>query len=276
MENSESVPAALSIVGPGKVGTSIASAARRAGIDVALVDRSCDASVFSGDTVLLCVPDAAIEQVARKVGQAVGGPRLIGHVSGATSLEPLEAGGATEGCFSIHPLQTLPHGKSDLSGAPAAMAGSTPVARTYAENLARTLGMVPFAVAEGDRSTYHAAASMASNFLVALEESAAGLLEGIDIDDPREVLAPLVRRSLENWIEHGAAALTGPIARGDEGTVRRHREALLRARPDLLPLYDVLAGATRSISTATVPEATEGRAATRSPEERPPTTSGAR
>ena len=91
---------------------------------------------------------------------------------------------------------------------------------------------------------------MASNFLVTLEQSAAELLGGIGVENPRQVLAPLVRRSLENWISDGPEALTGPIARGDETTVRRHREALSDRQPRLLPLYDALADATREMAGA--------------------------
>jgi predicted short-subunit dehydrogenase-like oxidoreductase (DUF2520 family) len=110
--------------------------------------------------------------------------------------------------------------------------------------------MEPFEVAEEDRATYHAAASIASNFLIALEESAAGLLGDIAVERPREVLAPLVRRSLENWIEHGPAALTGPIARGDVVTVERHRDALRRSDPGLLAMYDAMAERTSLIAGA--------------------------
>ena len=81
--------------------------------------------------------------------------------------------------------------------------------------------MVPFDVPEESRAAYHAAAAIASNFLVALETSAEELLEAAGVEDARELLAPLVLRTAANWAERGAAALTGPIARGDEATVTR-------------------------------------------------------
>ena len=90
--------------------------------------------------------------------------------------------------------------------------------------------MRPFEIPEERRAAYHAAASIASNFLVALEESAAGLLAEAGAPDARELLAPLVLRTAANWSERGAAALTGPIARGDEATVARHLEALRETR----------------------------------------------
>ena len=95
-----------------------------------------------------------------------------------------------------------------------------------ASALAERLGMRPFDVPEEGRAAYHAAASMASNFLIALEESAAQLMKSAGVEEPREVLAPLVLRTAANWADAGAAALTGPIARGDEDTVALHLEAL--------------------------------------------------
>ena len=109
--------------------------------------------------------------------------------------------------------------------------------------------MRPFAVPETRRAAYHAAAAIASNFLVALEESAAELAERAGVEDAREILAPLVLRSAANWADRGDEALTGPIARGDEATVERHREALRELAPELLGLYDALAERTRAIAS---------------------------
>ena len=105
--------------------------------------------------------------------------------------------------------------------------------------------MRPFAVSEEQRAAYHAAASIASNFLVALQESASGLLESAGIEDGRELLAPLVLASAANWAEHGGDALTGPIARGDFATVERHLAALAETAPELIPMYEALAERTR-------------------------------
>jgi predicted short-subunit dehydrogenase-like oxidoreductase (DUF2520 family) len=241
---------ALAVIGRGRAGSSIARAALAAGVATTLAGRddaleACAAS----EVALLCVPDGSIADVAATAAQAVPPLRFVGHTSGATSLDalaaPAAAGAAT---FSLHPLQTLPDGGSDLAGAACAIARSTPAAHELAEALARTLGMTPFTIAEEDRAAYHAAASMASNYLVALEECAAGLLARIGVDDAREVLAPLVLRSAANWAEGGAAALTGPIARGDAETVDRHREAIARVAPELLGLYDELAERTAAVA----------------------------
>jgi predicted short-subunit dehydrogenase-like oxidoreductase (DUF2520 family) len=109
--------------------------------------------------------------------------------------------------------------------------------------LARRLGMRPFELEDSERAAYHAGAAMASNFLVTLQ-AAAERVAGID----RELLVPLVRAAAENWARDGHAALTGPIARGDEATVDRHREAIANRAPDLLELYDALAEATRDLA----------------------------
>lgn len=102
--------------------------------------------------------------------------------------------------------------------------------------------MVPLAVEDRDRAAYHAAACIASNFLVTLEMAAERMAATAGVG--RESLLPLVRATVENWASLGSAALTGPIARGDLVTVARHREALIERAPDLLPLYDVLAEVT--------------------------------
>jgi predicted short-subunit dehydrogenase-like oxidoreductase (DUF2520 family) len=186
--------------------------------------------------VLLCVPDAAIAAAAAAI---VPGP-LVGHCSGATTLAPLEPHEA----FSLHPLMTVTADGARFAGAAAAIAGTTERAREAAETLATALGMRPVAIADADRTAYHAAASIASNFLVTLEW-AAQRVGGID----RELLAPLVRATVDNWAARGpAAALTGPIARGDEATVARQRAAVAARAPDLLALFDALTDATRTLS----------------------------
>ena len=110
--------------------------------------------------------------------------------------------------------------------------------------------MSPFDVPEESRAAYHAAAAIASNFLVALESSAEELLTAAGIDHGRELLAPLVLRTAANWAERGPEALTGPIARGDEETVARHLDAIAATDPALEPLYRALADRTREIAAA--------------------------
>jgi predicted short-subunit dehydrogenase-like oxidoreductase (DUF2520 family) len=175
----------------------------------------------------------------------------VGHVSGATSLDVLAAArerGAE--AFSLHPLQTIPDRSTDLTGAPCAISGSSANAERLAQQLSRCLGMRPFSVPEEARTAYHAAASIASNLLVALEESAVGLLESAGVQNGRELLAPLVLRTAANWAERGPDALTGPITRGDAETVERHLAVLREAAPELLPVYEALAARAHDLADA--------------------------
>jgi predicted short-subunit dehydrogenase-like oxidoreductase (DUF2520 family) len=244
-------PAHLAVVGRGRAGQSIAAAASRAGIDTTLIGRDEDPAIRSPETaaVLLCVPDGEIASACEAVAPALPAGVAVGHTSGATPLSALAAA-AARGCptFSLHPLQTIPDADTELAGASCAVAGSEPGALATARGLAHALGMRPFAVPEDGRAAYHAAAAMASNFLIALEESAAELLAAAGVEEPREALAPLVLRAAANWADAGDAALTGPIARGDEATVVRHLEALAERAPELIPLYEALAERTRAVA----------------------------
>jgi predicted short-subunit dehydrogenase-like oxidoreductase (DUF2520 family) len=242
---------ALAIVGRGRVGSSLALAARNAALEIELIGHGELARAGEAEAALLCVPDQAIGEVAAAATSALPGLRFIGHTSGATELSSLRIpDGPPIGGFSLHPLQTVPDPRTDLTGVPCAISGSTPEATALAWSLAERLGMRPFEVPEEGRAAYHAAASIASNFLIALEEAAAELLERAGVEEPRELLAPLVLRTAANWADRGPAALTGPIARGDAATVERHLAALREAAPELLPVYEALADRTRAVAEA--------------------------
>ena len=168
---------------------------------------------------------------------------LVGHCSGATGLGALTPHEA----FSLHPLMTVTAEGADFAGAGAAIAGTTPRALGLAAELARALGMRPVEVAEADRAAYHAAASIASNFLVTLEAAAERVAGAAGVE--RELLVPLVRATVENWAALGPErALTGPVARGDEATIARQRAAVEDVAPDLVPLFDELVSATRALA----------------------------
>jgi predicted short-subunit dehydrogenase-like oxidoreductase (DUF2520 family) len=125
--------------------------------------------------------------------------------------------------------------------------GATPRALETATSLAAALGLRAVRVAPEDRAAYHAAASIASNLLVTLEGFAERLAASAGVD--RDLLVPLVRATVENWAAHGPeAALTGPVARGDEATVARQREAVGDRAPDLVEAFDVLVEATRVLA----------------------------
>ena len=213
----------INVIGRGRVGTAVAARLEERGVELR----------DDAELVLLCVPDRAIAEVARGIGP---GP-WVAHVSGGT---PLEALAPHERRFSLHPLQTFTHdrGAEQLDGAWAAVTGETESARAVATALAEILGLRPFALDDDRRALYHAGAAIASNYLVTLRRVAGELLAASGA--PPEALDPLMRRVIENGF-----ALTGPIERGDWETVEAHREAIRATRPDLEPLYGVLAEATR-------------------------------
>src|SRR4051794_33486305 len=234
----------LAIVGNGRVGSALARAFAEAGVEV-------EGPLGRGDQptaqiVLLCVPDAEIGNAAAGVDAP-----FVGHVSGATSLDALTAGDQPRAAFGLHPLQTITGAGTDLTGCGCAIAGSTPEALELARDLALAARMEPFEIDDSARAAYHAAASIASNFVVTLEWMAerVAATAGIDAEDARRMLTPLVRRTVDNWAELGPGdALTGPIARGDDLTVQRQRAAVADAAPDLLPAFDALVSATRSLA----------------------------
>jgi predicted short-subunit dehydrogenase-like oxidoreductase (DUF2520 family) len=216
----------VNVIGRGRVGSAVAARLEERG--VALRDDGAE-------LVLLCVPDAAIRDVARDV---VLGPGWISHVSGGTPLAALDP---HERRFGLHPLQTFTRarGPEQLDGAFAAVTAETEEARERGFELARLLGLKPFELADDARPLYHAGAAIASNYLVTLHRVASELFRSAGA--PPEALVPLMQRTIENGFE-----LTGPIERGDWETVEAHREAIRAIRPDLEPLYDVLAEATRA------------------------------
>lgn len=242
----------LAVIGAGKVGRSIAAAAEQAGMPVRLAEREDAVTACrEAEVALLCVPDGEVPTACEVAAAAVPPLRFVGHTSGATSIHALAAARAAGAeAFSLHPLQTIPDGETDLAGAPCAVAGSSAGAARLARELGARLGMRPFDVPEDHRAAYHAAAVLASNLLVALEESAAALMDEAGVALPaRELLAPLVRRTAANWAERGPEALTGPAARGDVETIERHLEALRELAPELVPVYEALTDRARALAT---------------------------
>src|SRR5439155_14197463 len=212
----------VNVIGRGRVGSALVARLEEHGIP--LVERD-------GELTLLCVPDTAIREVARGLTSD-----WIAHVSGATPLSALDP---HERRFSLHPLQTFTRarGPEQLDGAWAAVTSETDEARAVGFELAQVLGLKPFELADEARPLYHAGAAVASNYLVTLHRAASELLAAAGA--PPGALEPALRLTIENGFE-----LTGPIERGDWATVEAHREAIRSVRPDLEPLYGVLADAT--------------------------------
>jgi predicted short-subunit dehydrogenase-like oxidoreductase (DUF2520 family) len=199
------------------------------------------AHAAGSDIALLCVPDREIATAAA----AIDATAIVGHCSGATGLEPL----APHEAFSMHPLMTVSHAGAAFAGATAAIDADSERALRVARRIAEALGMSAVRVHPEDRVAYHTAASLASNFLVTLEAAAERLAGSAGVG--REALAPLVRATVENWVALGPErALTGPVARGDELTVARQRDAVADRAPELLELFDALAAATRELAGA--------------------------
>jgi predicted short-subunit dehydrogenase-like oxidoreductase (DUF2520 family) len=211
----------VTVIGAGRAGSAIAARLRERGVSVR----------EEGDLRLLCVPDRSIAEVARTLDP---GP-WVAHVSGATPLAALDP---HERRFSVHPLQTFTRerGPDQLDGAWGAVTGESAEALARATWLAKTLGLEPFVLADDKRALYHAGASFASTFLVTLYRTASELFE--QAGAPPEALVPLMLRTIENGFQQ-----TGPIVRGDEETIERHRVALRGTERE--ELYAALAEATR-------------------------------
>ena len=201
-------------------------------ISARLRERGLRLLEHDAELIVLCVPDRAIAEVARRIEP---GPWIC-HVSGATPLGALDP---HERRFSVHPLQTLVkwRGAEQFDGAYGAVTAETDEANGRGFWLARTLGLQPFELADGGRVLYHAGAMFASGYLVSLHQAAAALFELAGA--PPAALEPLMRRTIENDFE-----LTGPIARGDRATMDAHRAAIRARKPELEALYGALAEAT--------------------------------
>ncbi|BBD98450.1 DUF2520 domain-containing protein [Sphingobium amiense] len=201
------------------------------------------------DIVALAVADDALETVVADLTGAVRPGTFIFHVSGrsgAAVLDPLAYRGALTA--AIHPAMTFTGDTSTevarMAGACFAVTAANDEAMALAQALVRRLGGVPVAVAEAHRTLYHAALSHAANHLVTLIAGARAALEAAGVEEPGALLAPLTRAALDNSLDRGMAALSGPLLRGDAGTVADHLAALERDCPEMLPAYRAMARAT--------------------------------
>ncbi|NPV59654.1 MAG: DUF2520 domain-containing protein [Actinobacteria bacterium] len=251
------------IIGAGRVGTAVGHLLQGAGFKVAAVaSRSEDslrrAAEFiegavmttdvvkagrKGNAILITTPDDLIADTCLSLasGGAVRRGIHVLHMSGALGLDVLEpareAGARTA---SVHPLQTF----ADVKGAVKRIPGSVfavtardDATREWAEALVRSMGGEPVPLAERDKTLYHIGAVVASNLLVALEHAAELVYQEIGIykDTALKALLPLIEGTVSNLRRLGTeGALTGPVARGDIGVVRRHLECLQGEERELL------------------------------------------
>jgi predicted short-subunit dehydrogenase-like oxidoreductase (DUF2520 family) len=215
-------PLRIAIVGPGRLGRSLALLAARVGHETSLHGRG--EPVPAAELTLLTVPDRAISEVAATIPR----DRVVAHTSGASGLDVL---GERPLRGSLHPLMTFPGPElelPDLHGVPFAIDGATPEVIATLEQLALDLGGRPVRV-PGDRRLYHAAAVIAGNFATVLLADAAEVLAaaGVPPDQGRAMLAPLMHASIAHAVVDPVKSLTGPIVRGDRAILSEHRRALL-------------------------------------------------
>lgn len=196
--------------------------------------------------VFLAVPDGAVAEVAKRVARAnTSGAVSFVHVSGALGLNVLAPLNEAHAIGSFHPLQSFPSPQppSAFHGITVGIDASTSALERRLGQLARDLGARPRHVGERERKLYHAAAVIASNYVVALVLEAVRVLEaaGWHEQEAVQALVPLIEGTLANVQKSGvAAALTGPVRRGDADTVRRHLEALGDLPTEVTELYRML------------------------------------
>jgi predicted short-subunit dehydrogenase-like oxidoreductase (DUF2520 family) len=229
------------IIGPGRAGTSLALALTNAGWDVApmLGRRDELAGAAAGvDLVVVATPDDAVRAAARSI--APEPTTVVAHLAGSLGLKALAPHVRRA---AVHPLVALPTpelGAKRLVGAWFAVAGDP-----LAGRVVQALGGRSFEVDDDQRAVYHAAAVIASNHVVALLGQVERL--GDEVGVPFEAYLDLARATLDNVATLGPRrALTGPAARGDEATIRRHLRAL---PPDERAAYRALAAAARTLAT---------------------------
>lgn len=251
----------VAVLGPGRVGSVVARALVRGGHRVvaatdggggsaaALAEQvagcrvtdDAATAVAVADLVLVTVPDDLVEDVVTDVARADGwtDQHRVVHCSGARGLGPLRlaalAGARVAAC---HPAQTVPGGADvdTLLGVPWAVTCDD-ADRDWAHELVRATGGDPFDLAEDRRTLYHAGLTIGSNAVAAATAVARQLLLAADVPDVQRVLAPLATTSVANVARDGATALTGPVVRGDTGTVVDHLAALDADLPELADDY---------------------------------------
>src|SRR3954453_10245457 len=255
----------IGIVGAGRVGAVLCAALAAAGHDVgaasglsaASAERAArllpgvpllpaDEVVAASDLVVLAVPDDTLPGLVAGLAETGAWRRgqLTFHTSGAHGLavlEPADRAGVLP--LALHPAMTFSGGVEDLQRVVAAPFGVTsrPEHRAVAETLVLEMGGEPFWVAEADRGLYHAALVTGANHLVTLVAEASDLLRSAGVDAPARVLTPLLTAALDNGLRRGDQGLTGPVSRGDAGTVRDHLETLTERAPDSVGAYVAMA-----------------------------------
>jgi predicted short-subunit dehydrogenase-like oxidoreductase (DUF2520 family) len=255
----------VGVIGPGRAGTALARALVHAGHHVvaasAISARSKDriranfpdaeitepAGVTDrADLVLLTVPDDVLPGLVNGLART-GAPlrgRLLAHASGAHGIAVLEEA-TRKGALplAIHPVMTFTGREDDvdrIKGVSFGVTAPDPL-RPAAEVLVIEMGGEPVSIPEENRALYHAALAFAANHLVTLVAQSADLLKQAGADNPNRMMAPLLSAALDNALRFGDSGLTGPVARGDDGTVAAHVKAIEQADPRAKAAYLALA-----------------------------------
>lgn len=266
---------AISIIGPGRLGATLASVAAAAGYAIRALGvrretpAGCelagalsakqlppDAASRGVDAVFICCGDGDIgplcRDIALKGGFSAG--QYVVHCSGALDSSILQAAedcGAMTGSF--HPLQTFPDIQAGLErwrGTHCFIETKFPQVREFLHDLAAATGAVPNDIAPDKKALYHAACVMCCNHLAALIDVSLDIFSaaGLGRDEALNAASPIMRATLENIISKGpVGALTGPVARGDAATVEKHLKALADM-PGITEVYRALCGATVNLA----------------------------
>jgi predicted short-subunit dehydrogenase-like oxidoreductase (DUF2520 family) len=265
----------IAFVGAGNVGTALAfllqkgghtvtgvasrtvTSAARAGRMLGVPYGTCPADFTrEADVIFLTVPDKAIADVCAALAAEDGfrSGSIVVHTSGAHSSDLLSAARA-KGCLtlSFHPLQTFANPETGISNLPGSFVTieGDELALPVARRLVADLSCQPLEIPTATKALYHAAACMVCNYFVTLVDLGLQMLEaaGIKKEQGLPAVSPLIDCTLKNIMSAGPAqALTGPIARGDLGTVQSHLELMERLTPSIIPLYKSLGLATAGVA----------------------------
>jgi predicted short-subunit dehydrogenase-like oxidoreductase (DUF2520 family) len=243
----------IGVIGAGRVGAVITAALHQAGHPIAAVAGESDASrtrietllptarvdkptavAKAADLLLLTVPDDALDNVVKMLvaSGAIHSGQYVVHTSGRHGMEVLRPAleiGAHG--IAMHPAMTFTGTDVDLDRLAGCMFGVTagPAERPVVETLVEELGGQIVWIDEAHRTLYHAALAHGANHLVTLVSQAMDVLRAAGSTDPAGTLRPLLTAALDNALDYGDAALTGPIVRGDVGTVRLHLASLVES-----------------------------------------------
>lgn len=255
----------IGVVGTGRVGSVLGAALLRAGHTVtaayavsaesrARAERllpgvplkPADEVVREAGLALIATPDDVLEEVVSGLAaaDAFSPGQLVVHVCGRFGLEVLQPAtriGALP--LALHPVMTFAGAPEDLQRLTGSTFGVTApeLLRPIAEALVIDMDGEPVWVPEQARPIYHAALVYAANNIVTLTASASDLLLQAGVENPARLLGPLLGASLDNALRRGDQAMTGPVSRGDAGSVRAHLEALRQEAPELVAPYIALA-----------------------------------